>query len=483
MAIVWIVTIGNSDIRLDANASKAFNTLKDDASKPEKRESLGRCRNWFRPEEDKSKKGEFSLEARVLGIVYGDAIATHPNYFKFPLLDGFCTRLDEEKVKPDRIIILLTDQEEIFLPNHENHLYNRNGLNSPYWKDTCTLEPIFEHYFKNKYDVSIESVFLQPETGHSGLDDWNATLTLVQKKFANFGIDENDKIIVSHQAGTPAISSAVQLTTLIRYGSEVKFLVGSELDSKSTEFIDGSNYFKALQTKKLSDLLERHDYSGMTSIVKDMKFGSDEVKSRLLHLLKQANLWNAAEFEKFAEEMGEPASTRSGEWWWSAYESAYLAVVRLKQENTIEAIFHSFRAVEGLLRKWAENTQPLTTSNGKSIIELPSGKKFNLYGKFLYNCLEEIFSIDANEDIYKFGHSIFDKRNNLFHQLLGKEKSEVFEFWGTSNQIDMEKRIINCLNYISKQSFDVSLNNPLESASLMSQVHKDLEEVIKAIAY
>jgi hypothetical protein len=136
-----------------------------------------------------------------------------------------------------------------------------------------------------------------------------------------------------------------------------------------------------------------------------------------------------------------------------------------------------------LLRKWAENTQTLVPNrNGNLMIELPSGNKFNLYGKALYNCFEEVYSINANEDIYKFGHNIFDKRNDLFHQLLGKEKSQVFDFWGTSNQSELEKRIINCLNSVSRQSFDASIDNPLKSASLMARVHEELVNEIDAIA-
>lgn len=482
MSVIWILTTGNSDVKLSSN--DGYSVLKD---KDIKRKALGSCHTKFSPE--KVSKDEFTLPARVMGIIYGDAITTHRNYFKFSLLDGFCQELEKKDVKPDHIIIVLTNQEEIFLPNHENHLYNRNDLDSPYWRDTCTLEPIFEHYLKNKYDASIESVFLQPETGQSGLDDWNATLTLVQKKFANLGIDENDKVIVSHQAGTPAISSAVQLTTLIRYGSEVKFLVGSELDSKSTEFIDGSTYFKALQTKKLSDLLERHDYSGMTSIMEDLNFGSDEVKSRLLHLLKLANLWNTVEFEKFSVAMGESASSISQEWWWSAYESAYLAVVRLKQENTVEAMFHSFRAVEGLLSMWFDKFH-LDKKEGMKIklsadYTLPSGKttKFlNAYGQGLYFALVSFKGVDANTDIdiWNFGNKVFDKRNALFHKLEGlQDKSSVFKAWEISSDSEEEwkQRVLNCLNFISQKEF-----NSIEEASLMARVHEELVKEIGAIA-
>ena len=43
---------------------------------------------------------------------------------------------------------------------------------------------------------------------------------------------------------------------------------------------------------------------------------------------------------------------------WMAYEQAYLAIVRLEQNNTAEAMLHSFRAVEGCLLEWMKVTFP-----------------------------------------------------------------------------------------------------------------------------
>jgi hypothetical protein len=474
MSVIWIVTTGNSDVKL-SSSDNGYASLKD---KDIKRKALGSCYTKFPL--NKVSKDEFTLPARVMGIIYGDAITTHWNYFKFPLLDSFSQELEKKNVKPDRIIILLTDQEAIF------DVSDRRSIDSPYWKDTCTLEPILERYLRQEFkSAKIEFTTLQPEAGNNGLDDWDATLKLVQHEFGNWNISKSDRVIVSHQPGTPAISSAVQLTSLIRFGKKVGFLVSSELNLvDGTKFLEGSSYyFDTLQIKKLEDLLEGNDYAGVERVVQSMELEDSDNKARLEHLLGLAKLWNAAEFEKFALAMGEAAVSRSQAWWWSAYESAYLGVVRLKQDNTVEAIFHSFRAVEGLLRKWAENTQTLVSNrNGNLMIELPSGSKFNLYGKALYNCFEEVYSINANEDIYKFGHNIFDKRNDLFHQLLGKEKSQVFDFWGTSNQSELEKRIINCLNSVSRQSFDASIDNPLKSASLMARVHEELVKEIGAIA-
>ncbi|MCP2729769.1 hypothetical protein [Limnofasciculus baicalensis] len=54
------------------------------------------------------------------------------------------------------------------------------------------------------------------------------------------------------------------------------------------------------------------------------------------------------------------------------------------------------------------------------------------------------------------------------------EEKEVFEAWKTDSREKWEARVLGCLNFISGQKF-VSL----KSASLMSQVHQELEKAIK----
>ncbi|NER47549.1 MAG: hypothetical protein F6J92_12765, partial [Symploca sp. SIO1A3] len=192
----------------------------------------------------------------------------------------------------------------------------------------------------------------------------------------------------------------------------------------------------------------------------------------------------------------------SKKWWWTAYESAYLAMVRLKQENTVEAMFHSFRAVEGLLAKWVDKYHH-SKKIGKKLnkIKLPhkivspwdNTKKIdvlNAYGQGLYVTLEALKGIDKNKDIefdiWTFGNSVFQIRNSLFHNLEGlQDKEAVFKAWEISksdNQEDPGKleqrwknRVLNCLNFIAEPQ---PRPTSLEEASLMFQVHKKLYEAI-----
>ena len=72
--------------------------------------------------------------------------------------------------------------------------------------------------------------------------------------------------------------------------------------------------------------------------------------------------WNRGEFSTFfqyAKSTLPPLAQKQGQqWWWMAYEQAQLAVIRLEQENTAEAMLHSFRAVEGVIWEWMETHIP-----------------------------------------------------------------------------------------------------------------------------
>ena len=541
MATVWIVTTGNSDVRLDSNASKAFNTLKDDPKKPEKREALGVCHTKFRPEKCKIKEGEFSLEARVLGIIYGDAIATHRSYFKFNLLDGFCNEIEKNN-KPYRIITLLTDQEAIFLPNHENILYNRSDSDSPYWKDTCILEPIFEHYFQGKYGIKIEPVYLKPEAGQIGLDDWNVTLKLVQDKFSGLGIKQDDLVIVSHQAGTPAISSAVQFASLSMFGNKVRFLTSNERTGVAS-LDPSSSYFESMQIQEAQKLLKSYDYVGVENVLGNMLKETDrDVAKNILILLEVAKLWNLSKFRKLKAKLQDLETDNlnlrnlaiervaDSNWWWSAYEEAYLAIVRYRQENFVEAFFHSYRAVEGMFCEWGKaefkthiilKEEHSATSKKKNSLETgldrpylqtsilddsknyfkdaandkyaeklqsmfeklrEESKEVVLYGAILYDlfkvCRKNYKSIC--KDITKFwdgNNGIEGNRNKVFHQLHGLTELELFAVWDVKTEREWEIRIKDYLNLVSDQRFQT-----LEEASLMARVHEELVKEIGAIA-
>lgn len=467
---VWIITTGSSDVQL--NNTSNWNRL------------LGKVRSQsgMKTITPSNEEHSFTVPARAMGIVYGQPDASQ--YFGdlvFPLLDNFVSKIQSEKLS--QIILILTDQVNVFSASE------KNSMSSPFWQDTSTLQPILKKYLNDRYpEAEIIPRVLQPESQSKGLDDWDSVFELVQRKLSELSFPDDGTVYVSHQAGTPAISSAIQFASLARFGQRVKFLVSSARDATLTRVLETSAYLKGFQLQEAKALLKRFDYAGVKVLLGETGDKKIDV------LLDAAIFWGFAEFKKFAEklkdtpvldQLSQRATDLDGFWWRSAYESAYLAVIRLEQENTTEAMFHSFRAVEGLLKKYVEYlaTIPGTgvTLEGRKIKfqHTDQIKKYNDYGKHLYDFIKDYKNInDLSLDIHEFGENIFDIRNEIFHNLVGLEsKDSVFGKWNTSTEDEWKNRVLGCLNFISGQSF-----SSLGEASLMVQVHQQLESDIASLA-
>lgn len=123
--------------------------------------------------------------------------------------------------------------------------------------------------------------------------------------------------------------------------------------AKKAKLIESSSYLQGMQVQEAKALLNRYDYLGVERILKPYwKDSSNSLLLEIRDLLAMAVQWNFANFEDFGKERGEVAKDRLNQWWWMGYEAAYLGVIRLRQGNTVEALFHSFRAVEGLIKEW-----------------------------------------------------------------------------------------------------------------------------------
>ncbi len=488
---IWIITTGSRDVQLTTN--DLWHDWYCDGSSVKTN-----CENLpFKPTqilEDSDEPYPYRIAPRVLGKVYQAQPEEVWQYLEFPLLSQFTTQLQCKKIT--KIYLLVTDQTEKY--NEE-----REDIRCPYWQDTCELQSIIESYFQKQkefLDVDLIPIPLSPEKNKPGLDDWNHVLKIVRTAFSEEIKVEPDTVYVSHQAGTPAISSAVQFMSLARFGERVEFLVSNEYEKEPLEPIKSSEYLRGIKFQEANALLKHHDYAGVKELV------GSYLNAESVILLDAAIQWNFAKFEdedtksedfvkkllqypneKFVQEVEE--RTKKENWWWTAYESAYLAVVRLKQGNTVEAMFHSFRAVEGLLRQWVDKFYSEEINQTKH----PSWNKnerwnrnLNKYGQDLYLFLSIKKTIDRekNSDIWIFGNQVFNKRNDLFHQLKGlQDKKAVFENWRSPNEKqwrdDAEKkwkaRILGCLNFIAEPK---PLFISLEEASLMSKVHKELEKAI-----
>ncbi len=531
MALIWIITVGNSDIQLTSDHGWGY-------LRESKREALNPCYGDFKlPTEEPD--GLWSLPARVLGMVYGDALETHWEYFKFPLLSAFTKEIkSDKKNKPDHIIVLLTDQTKIFLDSNPDSMYDRSDPDCPYWKDTYELKPILKKYFEDEFGQNkVTFSTLEPVEINKGLDHWDATLHLVQHKFGEWKISKGDRVIISHQASTPAISSAVQLTALIEFGKKVQFLVSNEFIKDKAQFLPGSSYFSTLQIEEAQQLLSRFDYGGVIRALEKIEF-QDEPKqvklNRILELLELANLWNSAKFDEFAQRLGDSAVSRSQEWWWKGYEMAYLAWVRMYQENPTEAFFHSVRALEGLICEWAinihsqhihykffktdRNGEFIINSGGRKIPEyypqrkresqegspcakstidasfkqqlLPKQRQqldkneLGLYGQTLYSLFRATFKSSYVSDveihpIKIIWEQLAEDRNELFHRLKGITEKEVCEAWGCKDRQRWGQILFDFIQLVSNTQ--AKEFKSLKQGSLMTSIHDEIEHEIKAL--
>jgi len=271
--ILWIVTIGSSDVQFDSDK------VNREKGRTEKQRSDKVWRNWyddikyechdlnFEPKRAfQDVEESYRIPARILGKVYQfsskEVKQEIESYLTFPLLSSFVEKLKTNGI-PDAIAFILTDQSQIFQDDTQ-----RRQPKSPYWQDTCELKLILESYFQQQFPgVELIPLQLSPPV-KPGLDDWDRVLDLVQNEFAKIKL-EPDIVYVSHQASTPAISSAVQFESLTLFGQRVKFLISNEQDSDLTRFIDRSSYLKRIRQQEALALLENFDYSGVYQLLQD----------------------------------------------------------------------------------------------------------------------------------------------------------------------------------------------------------------------
>ncbi|NEQ64537.1 MAG: hypothetical protein F6K21_03345 [Symploca sp. SIO2D2] len=382
-------------------------------------------------------------------------------------------------------------------------------------KDTLHSAEIIKKWIKSRYQVSTE-VILQGSEGGNPADFeemfrwWKQTWRDITTNW-----DEKTLVLLSVKGGVGAFSEAARVTALSRFGENTlfyDFIPDDERNRKGeasnyTIPLKGTNYLWDRKQQEGLALLKRYDYEAVGRTLQsywrtsDTSSANGQLILRVKSLIEAATKWNTGNFLEFAKDLGESATTRQRQWWWTGYEAAYLGQIRFKQGNTVEAMFHSFRAVEGLMSEWALHTFPQDTIRRdrlddmaktqvplvkRSIANHPGlrtylnefqgNSEIPLYSQTLDNLVQQAKPNYRDcVDILQFWNVAKIWRNQLFHRLLGLQKEEVFRAWGTSNYTtrEWESRVLGCLNFLSGKEF-----SSLSEASLMSQVHRELEEAI-----
>jgi hypothetical protein len=532
---LWIVTIGSSDIQLNSDktsqekgrtdkqrSDKVWNYWYDDELKAKYHDIQFEPKQLF-----KDKEETYRIAPRILGAVYQENSELIQqeiwNYLTFPLLDNFVKRLE---TAPEGIVVLLTDQSNIF-----SEYQQRRRVKSPYWQDTCELRPILKRYFESRFHgIPCEFISLIPELAEQSLDNWDSVLTLVQDQFRGLTIagqkieaESHSLVYVSHQAGTPAISSAVQFVSLAKFGDRVWFLVSNEYQPEQTDFVESSSYLRGIQVEQAKKLLNRYDYNDLLSLLKPHLDCRKPNHKRIRSLLRVAIQWNRAKLKNFKRLLIALKIVEDSDfpWYWMGYEGAYLAIIRYRQGNIIEALFHGFRSVEGSICRWAETkyrnyiyydekkSPQITESielilpdywkkikerNSKWLDDLGRRNQNNqakgkptvpisvgLFSLNLYTLLEMVRPETKSDQCMKIVlYSAKDERNQQFHRLLGLQKSDLFKAWQSKSVEDWEAKLVGCHNFIAKEDLPIEFVS-LESASLMHKVHQELEQAIEQL--
>ncbi|NER22901.1 MAG: hypothetical protein F6J96_19825 [Symploca sp. SIO1C2] len=306
------------------------------------------------------------------------------------------------------------------------------------------------------------------------------------------------------KGGVGQASSAARISGLSLYGDRIQFFEFKQNIKANRQGIPsdysgpflGTNYIWDRTQQQVLKLLRRYDYAEVGDVLQPYFTQDPKGFSSLPNLIKAGKAWNQGEFDTFlslVKSSFTPAEQRQTGWWWKAYEQAQLGFVRLEQENTTEAMLHSYRSIEGALYLWAKESFPndveerpdkfplldhsITHKYDSLRTRFMDDQNVELKGWVLRNLLAAaIPEAETSEDFKAFWNSAREMRNNLSHRLGGLEEKKLFQAWGKDikDAEQWQHRILNCLNLLTGQTF-----KSLSQASLFSKIHY---RVVNAIA-
>ncbi|MEO0804256.1 MAG: hypothetical protein AAFY57_18585 [Cyanobacteria bacterium J06642_2] len=352
-------------------------------------------------------------------------------------------------------------------------------------KDTLYSGQILKAWVEKNYpDIEVNLIFL----GRSGEDP-----TDFDRMFRWWRSQWRDAIQVSAPApiwvclkgGVGQTSEAGRVSSLSFYGNRVQFFEFQQDEeankqgqpSPYTSPSSGANYLWDRTQQQVLQQLKRYDYVGAEELLEPYFATNSSTFGALPTLLKAGAAWQRGQFETFFGRAKNCFPTRDRmrdrQWWWMAYEQAYLARIRLEQGYASEAMLHGFRAVEGMLWEWAPcqfphdvKTQPGGYSRLRKSIcaQFPSLERslfhseaeVELRGRAMQTLLEAAIPATTHSSDFKsYWRTATHARNQLSHRLGGIDARDVFKAWGQDivSAQQWEKRILACLNEVTGQKF------------------------------
>jgi hypothetical protein len=316
--------------------------------------------------------------------------------------------------------------------------------------------------------------------------------------------------------GVGQTSEAGRTSGLSLYGDRIKFFNFRQDDTKNragypseySEPFSGTNYLWDRTRQQILQQLDRYDYAGVKELLEP--YLQSKKLGAIPSLLEAGIAWNRGEFDSFLKyakstnALDAQHQQQSQAWWWMAYEQAYLAVVRLEQNNTVEAMLHSFRAIEGCLLIWAKETlgnhfqdnqqgspivlnsilgsHPKLKDSFKSkkpekrdlgeieayVLWMPISVQRGVLKVSLPAALEGDFEYFWSDDCRR-------KRNEMSHRLGGMSEKELLSAWGegVGDRSQWAARILGCLNILTGKSFKT-----LQQASLFAKIQDEIKRSI-----
>jgi hypothetical protein len=456
---------------------------------------------WLSVGNDRMNQEQFSHQGQILLDLNLDPLMNFRELSELLLAswDDY-----DDRLQPIVLGKLIADEAKNF-----SHIYliatDQNEGVKQRVRDTLYAAEIISKWIAAKYAVPT-TILLQGTEGDSPANFeqmfawWQQTWEQIETNSPEF-----QYAIVSPKGGVGAFTEAARIVALSRLEQRVRFCDFTEDEeanlkgepSPYTVPSRGLNYLWDRKRKESIELLNRYDYEAVQRLLKS--YLPEPQFAEVRSALEAAVYWNQGGFVEFAKAPGAMAKGRSSQWWWIGYEVAYLAVIRLRQGHTAEAMFHSFRSVEGLMKEFVFHKyshhvigKGKSAKLKKSICQEPdfAGCEYlfvrvasalpNRYSSiFLFgNPLVDLFKLARpdfanNRDIQICFGDTKNSRNKLFHGLEGLERQEVFENWGCNNLEGWESRVLGCLNFMTGQEFD-----RLQQASLMSKVHQVISDGI-----
>ncbi|UAJ74642.1 hypothetical protein IQE94_17795 (plasmid) [Synechocystis sp. PCC 7339] len=464
---------------------------------------------WFNLGDDQMRDDIISEQSEVVSDLELPDLTNHRDLTQYLLQSGdqyvakirpvILGKIFEEKSQNlEKVYLIGTDQDKTV---------KERG------KDTIYSAQLIERWLQSNYPTIKTEVIPLGQAGENP-SDFEAMfrwwLTVWQTKIKP---NPGQKLWVCLKGGVGQASEASRISGLNLYGEQIQFFEINRTPKENRQGIPsgytgpflGTNYLWSGVQKQALELLKNHNYLAVKTLLNPYFEQTPEQWQKAQQLLNGAIAWNQGRFDQFYQQvqgyLDQSQRQQKAQYWWQAYEQAYIAVIRLEQNNTTEAMLHSFRAIEGLIDLWIRQNfrNHLANQNSQSeFLELKSsvlGKYpalktyFDRYGKENKNSLQvrgEIQSAlikllipEAKQDK---GFSAWDSkkaryiRNDLSHNLGGISEKDLYNAWGQEiNQPDQwQDRILQCLNLITGEHF-ATFNN----ASFFPWIHHALKAEVK----